>query len=74
MLTALLTEFLRAKCSHMATQYTFIVTTKPASKASQFNSLTNRGAASSIATVITTLTNSQTKNPIKAEPASPDAC
>lgn len=63
----------RAGCNHMATQYTFIATTKPANKANQLRSGTSLGAASSIATVNTTLTSSHTKNPASAAPATP-AC
>ena len=52
----------------MASQYTFIVTTKPATKASQLKSEITLGAAKSSATVKTILTNSHTIRPIKAEP------
>ena len=52
--------------NHMATQYTFIVTTKPASNASQLKFATSLGAATSIATVKAILTNSHTKNPTSA--------
>ena len=59
----------------MAAQYTFIVTTKPASKASQFNSATNLGAANNIATVKAILTISHTKNPTSAAfPCAADFC
>ena len=50
----------------MAAQYTFIVTTKPANKASQLNSCTSLGAANSIATVKAILTISHTKKPVSA--------
>ena len=66
---------MRAERNHMATQYTFIVTTKPASKASQFNPSTSLGAAKSIATVKAILTISQTKNPTSAAfPCVADFC
>lgn len=52
----------------MANQYTFIVTTKPATKANQFRSETTLGATKSNATVKMILTNSHTNKPTKAEP------
>ena len=54
--------------SAMASQYTFIVTTKPATKANQLRSEITFGATSSNATVKTILTNSQMNKPAKAEP------
>jgi len=60
---------LRTGRNHMATQYTFIVTTKPASSANQFNCTINLGAATNMATVKAIFTISQTKKPANAEPA-----
>jgi hypothetical protein len=55
--------------SAIASQYTFIVTTKPATRASQLKSETTLGATKSSATVKMTLTSSQTNRPTKAAPA-----
>lgn len=52
----------------MAIQYTFIVTTKPATMASQLKSKTTLGAATNMATVKQTLTISHKKNPATAVP------
>lgn len=52
----------------MASQYTFIVTTKLATKANQFRSEITLGATKSNATVKTILTNSHTNKATKAEP------
>ncbi len=52
----------------MASQYTFIVTTKPATKANQLSSEITFGATRSSAMVKTILTNSQTNKPAKAVP------
>ena len=51
----------------MASQYTFVVTTKLATKASQLKSGITLGATKSSATVKTILTNSHTNNPTKAD-------
>ena len=52
-----------------AIQYVFIVTTMPASNASQLSCETSLGAAASMATVNAILTISQPKKPTMAEPA-----
>jgi len=54
--------------SAMASQYTFIVTTKLATKATQLSSEITLGATRSNATVKMILTNSHTNKPTKAEP------
>ena len=51
-----------------ASQYAFIVTTKPASKASQSNCGTTLGAANNKAIVRATLANSQNRRLAMAEP------
>ena len=59
----------------MATQYTFIVTTRPTNMAGQLRSATSLGAANNIATVKAILTISQTKNPTSAAfPCVADFC
>ena len=64
-----LRESLRTGRNHMAIQYTFIVTTKPASSANQFNCTISLGATNNMATVKTIFIISHTKKPTKAEPA-----
>ena len=56
-----------------ATQYTFIVSTRPTSKAGQLNATTKFGAAINIATVKASLTISHKKNPNIAVAAFRDA-
>ena len=51
----------------MASQYTFIVTTKLVTKASQLKLGITLGATKSSATVSTILTNSHTNKPAKAD-------
>ena len=57
----------------MNTQTTFIVTTKPATRASQLKEAINFGAANNIATVKAILIASQKKNPAIAAPGLADA-
>jgi hypothetical protein len=60
------TDRLRIADQYHANQYTFIVTTKPASNANQLSSEITLGATASSATVKTTLTNSHINKPAKA--------
>ncbi len=53
----------------MTTQDTFIVTTKPASKANQLSCEISNGEATRSTTVKRILTNSHTNRPAKAAPA-----